>query len=201
MNLEKTSPEAPIIGGDLSMGVVVLKDFISQIEQVELREKAELYRNTGVLEPNQAGPFRYSKRIDGTEYCDASMTAVGQRVIRTFGLGAFKIDPYLGWILSYIEPGGFVHPHFDRQPLYRQTDQQHFRCNVMVSNGGTPAGPIIDGCPYRVEERGLWGFFASDSAHSTQPNAGSGPRIVYQFGFAVPGTYRLPNFTAKLVME
>ncbi len=49
MNLEKTSPESPVIGGDPSMDVVVLKDFISQIERSELRKKAELYRKTRVL--------------------------------------------------------------------------------------------------------------------------------------------------------
>ncbi len=118
MNLQKTSPETAAIGGDPSMEIVVLKDFISQIEQSELRKAAELYRKTKVLEPIQAGPFRFSRRIDGTEYCNALMTSIGGRVVKTFGLGMVQIDPYLGWIVSYIEPGGFIHPHYDRQRLY-----------------------------------------------------------------------------------
>jgi hypothetical protein len=201
MNLEKTSPDAPVIGGDPSMGVVVLKEFISPIEQSELRKTAELYRKTGVLEPIQAGPFRFSRSINGTEYCNALITSIGERVIKSFGLGAFQIDPYLGWLVSYIEPGGFIHPHFDRQPLYMETDKQHLRCNVMVSNGGSPADPVIDGRPFRVEERSLWAFFPSHLEHRTHPNGGPGPRIVYQFGFAAPGHYRMPTFKAKLVME
>ena len=197
MNLEKTSPEAPVIGGDPSKEIVVLRNFISETERAELRKKAELYRKTRVLEPIQAGPCRFSRRIDGTDYCNAMMTSIGGRVVNTFGLGRVQIDPYLGWIISYIEPGGFIHPHFDRQPLYVETDKQHLRCNIMVSNGGTPADPVIDGRPFRVEERSLWAFFPSNLAHWTRPHGGPGPRIVYQFGFAMPGHYRMPTFRAK----
>jgi hypothetical protein len=111
------------------MDVVILKDFISQHEQYQLREKAKDYRRTGVLESNEAGPRRFFRKVDGTEYCDTSITAIGQRVIKTFGLEGFEIDPYLGWIISFVEPDGFIHPHLDRQPLYAETNQKHFRCN------------------------------------------------------------------------
>ena len=90
MKLEKTSRDAPVIGGDPSMGVVVLKEFISPIEQSELRKTAELYRKTEVLEPIQAGPFRFSRSINGTEYCNALITSIGERVIKSFGLGRFR---------------------------------------------------------------------------------------------------------------
>ncbi len=182
------------------MDVVIFKDFISEFEQYQLRRKAEDYRRDGVLEPNEAGSHRFFRKIDGTEYCDASMTAIARRVIKTFGLEGFEIDPYLGWIISFLEPGGFIHPHLDRQPLYVETDKKHLRCNVMVSNGGTLASPMIEGRGYRVDERALWGFFASESRHGTLQNVGSGPRIVYQFGFTVPGDYRLTNYTEILAM-
>ena len=194
-NIRERSPQLGLV-----MDVVILKDSISQHEQYQLREKAKDYRRTGVLESNEAGPRRFFRKVDGTEYCDASITAIGQRVIKTFGLEGFEIDPYLGWIISFVEPDGFIHPHLDRQPLYAETNQKHFRCNVMVSNGGTLASPIIGGRGYRVDERALWGFFASELTHGTLPNVGSGPRIVYQFGFTVPGDYSLTSYTGMFVM-
>jgi hypothetical protein len=197
MSLPNPSPETPAIGGDPSKEIVVLRDFISQAEQIELRKTAEHNRETQVLEPIQAGPFRFSRRIDGNEYCTDLALSVGARVVNAFGLGRVQIDPYLGWIISFIEPGGFIHPHYDRQPLYVETDKRHMRCNVLVSNGGSFAGPIIDGRPFNVEERGLWAFFPCDWPHWTQPHAGPGPRIVYQFGFALPGHYRMPAIRAK----
>lgn len=178
---------------DGNVKALVIEEFISGDEQDELRDTAVKYRRNGILEPNPGGPKRFRKKIFGTPYCDRLMQSVGERIVTTFGIRGCPVDPYLGWIISFIEPGGFIKLHIDAHQHYQETPDRHLRCNVLVQGRGESACPIVDEIPVRVGERGLWAFFASEYPHGTQLIQGVEPRIVYQYGFTVPGGYTLPG--------
>jgi hypothetical protein len=169
----------------------IIDEFLTSEEQAHFLALANQYRADGVLEANPSGPLRLRAKVYGTEYCDAEMTRVGARIIETFGLAGFPVDRYLGWIISFIEPGGFIKPHIDRQPHYQETSDKHLRCNVLVQGPDASAYPLVGAQRLKVSERGLWAFFASEHPHGTQVLQGDQPRIVYQFGFCVPSTYSL----------
>ncbi len=173
------------------MHALVLRNFVSPAEQAHLRDAACNYHLRGLLQANTSGPHRYRLKIHQSEYCDDMMQALGQRVAGTLGFDGARVDPYLGWIISLIEPGGFIKPHIDRHEHYQQSDDRHLRCNVLVQGDDESAYPIIANRRYRVRERGLWAFFASEHPHGTQVIEGTQPRIVYQFGFTVPATFTL----------
>ena len=172
---------------------VVAEAFISEGERIALRAKAIKYRENGVLKPNPGGPFRYARKITDTEYCDELVRSIGERVAASFSVLDCEVDPYIGWVISYIEPGGHVMLHIDNYEHYVETSDKHLRCNVLVQGVDKSVYPVIDDAPVEVHEKGLWAFFASDYAHATQLIKGEQPRIVYQFGFTVPDGYRLPD--------
>lgn len=174
------------------MTVLVRNEFLTTEEHDYLLALAGSYKTQGVLEANPSGPRRFRKKVYDTPYCTSEIECLGKRISEEFGFAGAKVDPYLGWIISYIEPGGFIKPHIDRHQRYHETPDQHLRCNVLVQGTGEDCHPIIGDRRYAVEERGLWAFFASNHVHGTAVIQGPKPRIVYQFGFAVPGDYRLP---------
>lgn len=179
--------------GTESANARIIDEFISNEEQAHLVGLANHYRNSGVLEANPSGPLRFRKRVDGTEYCDSAMQRVAARIIDVFKLGACPVDPYLGWIISYIEPGGFIKPHIDRHQHYQETGDKHLRCNVLVQGSDESAYPLVGAQRLAVKERGLWAFFASEHPHGTQVLQGDDSRIVFQFGFTAPAAYVLPE--------
>lgn len=121
------------------------------------------------------------------------MRSIGERIVTALGIQGCPVDPYLGWIISYIEPGGFIKPHIDAHRHYQKTADKHLRCNLLIQGGDDSAYPIIDGMPIKVRGRGLWAFFASEYRHGTQVIQGDLPRIVYKYGFTVPGSYAIPQ--------
>ena len=173
------------------MSALVIDEFLSGSEQSSLSALAYDYRKRGVLEGNPSGPKRFRRKVFDTVYYDQQIKLVAGRIVDRLGLHGCAVDPYLGWIISYIEPGGFIKPHIDRHLHYQKTGDRHMRCNVLVQGDDASAYPIIAGEPLIVRERGLWAFFASDYPHGTDILQGDKPRIVYQFGFVVPGDYRL----------
>lgn len=172
----------------------IIDEFITIEQQTHFIALADQYRADGVLEVNPSGPLRFRQKVYDTEYCDAEMQKLAAQVVAAFALDGYPVDPYLGWIISYIEPGGFIKPHIDRQPHYQQSSDQHLRCNVLIQGSDESAYPLVGAQRLKVGERGLWAFFASEHAHGTQVLKGDQPRIVYQFGFCVPAGYSLDNF-------
>ena len=168
-------------------------EFISCEEQQALRELALNYLDTGVLQPNPRGPNRYRAKIWDTPYCTPLIKQVGERIVSHFQLAGYPVDPQLGWIISVISDGGQIHPHLDRYPYHDQHNAKHLRCNIMVSKENNSANPVICGQAIDVAERALWAFFPSEAPHATQEIQCRQPRIVFQFGFMVPNSYRLPT--------
>lgn len=158
---------------------------------------ADDYRQSGVLQANPSGPGRYRRKIDGSEYVTDIVRDVANRIVGRFGLKSCAIDPYLGWIVSYIEPGGFVKPHIDRHAHYQNSSDKHLRCNVLVQGDDPSAWPVVGDTALQVAERGLWAFYASHLPHGTLPLMADTPRIVYQFGFSVPKAFELTHQVVK----
>lgn len=167
--------------------------FISVEEQSELRQIALAYFETGVLEANAKGPHRYRAKIWGTENCTPFIKRLGGRIIEFFQLQGCPVDPQLGWIISLIEKGGQVHPHYDKYPYHDEHNAKHLRCNIMVAKENATGNPVIEGQIIEVPERAVWGFFPSEAEHATQLVDVESPRIVFQFGFVVPKNYQFPK--------
>lgn len=175
----------------LDTSVLVMREFVTKAECQQLETIAFDYLKRGILSGNPAGPFRYRCKIHGTEYCTPFIQSIADRVVERLQLQGFEADPYLGWIISLIQPGGHIHVHVDTFERYSLDGEKHLRCNVMVSSDNESYNPVIGETDVAVGERDLWCFFASDIQHGTQVVAGNKPRIVYQFGFSMPRSYRL----------
>ena len=167
--------------------------FITESEQQQLRDIALDYWRQGVLEGNPKGPHRYRAKIWGTEHCNDFIKRLGGRIIEFFQLQGCPVDPQLGWIISLIEKGGQVHPHYDKYPYHDEYKAKHVRCNIMVDKENASGNPVIEGQIVDVPERAVWGFFPSEAEHATQLVDVSRPRIVFQFGFVVPEDYHFPH--------
>ncbi|CAE7604060.1 unnamed protein product [Symbiodinium microadriaticum] len=129
-----------------------------------------------------AGPHRFFRRLDATGGVDSFLEELTERLEDAVaGLHGRQLDPTLGRVCSYIEPGGFIHEHRDR--YHAQTDGlAHLRANIVVQM--EPSGrPIIAGKSVPVNQRDAWIFFASRELHSTEVICGPQPRIVYGFGW------------------
>lgn len=170
----------------------VIDEFLSGKQQAHLKALATGYRRDGVLEANPSGPLRFRRKIYNSEYCDQQVQQVAADIVQRLELTNCPVDPYLGWIISYIEPGGCIKPHIDRHQHYQETSDKHLRCNVLVQGRDQSAYPLIGAQKIEVHERGLWAFFASQHVHGMQELRGNLPRIVFQFGFSVPAGFALP---------
>jgi hypothetical protein len=169
-----------------------LLDFVSEDERRQLEETAYEFRKTGVITANPAGPKRYRGKIFGTDHCTPLITELGKRVSAQLALDDYEVDPYLGYTVSLIEPGGFIHEHIDRYGSYRE-GMRHLRCNIMVHRENESYDPVISSLIVPVPERAAWAFMASECRHGTQDIDGRQPRIIFGFGWTVPGSYSLAN--------
>lgn len=168
-------------------------DFISIDEQAELQSIALDYYKKGILQSNPRGPHRFRAKIWGTKYCTDFIQQIGSMIVDSFELQKCPVDPQLGWIVSLIESGGQIHPHRDKYPYHDLHNAKHLRCNIMVSKENSSGNPVIDDQIIDIPERAIWGFFPSEALHATQVIDMNEPRIVFQFGFMVPNSYRLPS--------
>ncbi|MEM8499396.1 MAG: hypothetical protein AAF542_15335 [Pseudomonadota bacterium] len=89
------------------MSALLVSEFITATERTELVATAMDYLERGVLERNTAGVKRYRKRVFNTQYCTPLISALGKRIAEYISIEDCPVDPYLGWIISVIQPGGF----------------------------------------------------------------------------------------------
>ena len=168
-----------------------INEFITVDEQQQMKSIAVNYLKQGILEANPRGPGRYRARIWNTELCTDLISSIGERIIEQFHLEDCPVDHQLGWIISLLQPGAQIQPHIDKYPYHDQLNAKHLRCNIMISRDNISGNPVINGNVIDVAERALWGFFPSEQVHCTQVIETIEPRIVYQFGFVVPSSYKL----------
>lgn len=181
------------------MSALLVSQFITDKERSDLVATAMDYLERGVLERNKAGVKRYRKKVFNTQYCTPLISALGKRIAEQMGIEDCPVDPYLGWIISVIQPGGFVQPHRDAHQHYQNTGDKHLRCNLLVQGSHSSANPRIGKLRLPLREGDLWAFFASDHVHGTDVIEGSENRIVYQFGFVVPKDYPLNDVRGQWV--
>ena len=170
---------------------VTFSDLISEPERLELHDNARLLMAKKQLQVNQAGPNRFFIRIWDTPMVTPLIEKVARRVETKFNLDDCPVDVDLGWVISVILPGGFIHSHTDAIS-YAGRPYSHFRCNVVVARPEEGGTPIISGKPVPVMERGGWAFLASEHTHMATAVEGQIPRIIYQFGYRVPASWSLP---------
>lgn len=175
------------------MSALLISQFIDEEERAALRSTALDYLNDGILESSQAGPNRFRKKIFNTQYCSPLISDLGRRITVYLELENCPVDPYLGWIVSVIKPGGFIQPHRDAHAHYQTSDDRHLRCNILVQGSHESCRPRIGTLKLEAKEGDLWAFYASDHIHGTDVIHGEVERIVYQFGFVVPPNYPLQS--------
>lgn len=171
---------------------VTFSDLIDEEERRELQDYALRLKAADVLDANLVGENRFYQCIWGGPLVTPLIREVAVRIERRFNLGGFPVDPELGWVISVIFQGGFVHTHKDDE-LYRDKPMKHLRCNLVVSKPESGGTPVIARDSVPLIERGGWAFFASEEKHSAFPVGGARPRIIYQFGYSVPIAWKLPD--------
>ncbi len=182
------------------MSALLVPQFIVEEERVELAQTAMEYLERGILERNKSGVKRHRKKVFNTQYCTPLISALGKRIASHMGIEQCPVDPYLGWIISVIQPGGFIQPHRDAHQHYQLTGDKHLRCNLLVQGSHPSTKPRIGKLHLRASEGDLWAFFASDHIHGTDVIEGNQNRIVYQFGFVVPKEYPLADVAGQWIM-
>ncbi|CAE7476360.1 unnamed protein product [Symbiodinium pilosum] len=127
----------------------------------------------GLLLPNPAGPRRFFRRLDATGGVDALVQELTQRLENAvWGLKGRSLDPTLGRVCSFIEPGGFIHEHRDRY-IAQSGDDAHLRANIVVQieeleprlDKGHVQSVVTEKWQVPVQNRDAWVFFASRELH------------------------------------
>ena len=118
---------------------------------------------------------------------------MGDRIAARLGLQDYGVDPNLGYIISMINPGGFIHEHVDKYGNYLK-GMYHLRCNIMICRENKSYDPIISRKTVPVSEGSAWAFIASENSHGTTKIAGDRARIIYGFGWEVPTDYSFEKF-------
>jgi hypothetical protein len=168
-------------------------DFVTEEERSELEKLAYEFKDTGVLVENPAGPNRLVAKVYGTDNCTPLITEMGNRIAKRLELENYDVDSHLGYTISLIQPGGFIHEHVDLYGPYME-GMRHLRCNIMVSRENESGNPIISHLIVPIPERYAWAFMASECKHGTQDIAGTKSRIIYGFGWTVPADYSLEKY-------
>lgn len=170
------------------------RNFITEEERLHLKQYADTLFAKGHFYLNHNYPKRWLlilKRAPQTDhngvYYTKEVHSLYLRILSTLGLPDGCIDPRLGILISYIEPGGFIHKHRDIYTNPDWKDKVNYRFNVVVDRGSDLSyNPIVEDVSYDIGKGDAWSFNATTDLHYTLPIAGPENRIVYQFGFAIP---------------
>ena len=173
--------------------LIRLTDIITKDERQQLEDIAYDFKDREILLSNPAGPNRFFAKIYGTENNTPFIAELGNRIASRLGLQDYDVDPYLGYTISLINPGGFINQHIDKYGKYLD-DKRHVRCNIMVCRENETYDPVICSMIVPIPEASAWAFMASESAHGTQDIAGEQARIIFGFGWEVPSDYSFEKF-------
>lgn len=176
------------------MEVKIYRNFITEEERLHLKEYADNNFKTGNFYPNHTYSKRWIlvlKRNPKTDfngiYYTKEIHSLYLRILSTLGIPDGCIDPQLGILVSYIEPGGFIHKHKDIYSDPNWQNKINYRFNIVVDRGTDVSyNPVIEDVSYDIGKGDAWSFSATTNLHYTLPIAGPENRIVYQFGFAIP---------------
>lgn len=138
---------------------------------------------------NNNGEHRYYNRVERLPHLHPTCTDIRLRVQAALGLppGA-EPEPEIGWYLSIIHSGGFVHPHVDTAP----EGMRHLRANLFLQTSYGGGWPIVEMTPCKVTAGSLLAFYPNEMLHLTNPARGRRRRIILSFGYLVPAAYEMP---------
>ncbi len=167
----------------------ILASFITEEERGLALAFVNQLRDGERLEVNSISPHRYCFEFSDELPLVPVLRTLGDRIRSVVGESHPK-DSLLGWLVSYIEPGGEIHPHLDNQGIYQtRGDVKHLRCNIVLQKDESSGHVIVEGQMFAPQEADLWMFLASDQRHGSTVVRGK-PRIVLQYGFAVPSGFK-----------
>jgi len=142
-----------------------------------------------LLVPNGLGPHRFHRNIAELPWVHPALLDLRAALVERFGLGRYRTDPAYGDMVSFHEPGAFVHAHTD--PFVE--GERHVRLNVIVHHPVAGGQPVLDGQELRIEPGQGWFFRPYKVVHGSTPVLGDEPRINLSFGWSVPTAFRLPG--------
>tara|TARA_R110000744_G_scaffold354381_2_gene460777 strand:- start:339 stop:863 length:525 start_codon:yes stop_codon:yes gene_type:complete len=166
------------------MDYKIIKNFISREEQNDLvkwimnnKDNTELFKDAN-MNGNRI-TTRYSKKFS---FHDTAYV-VQKRIIDKFKFKDFKLPEYNdGIVASYAGDKDTVYEHFDPQ-WYPPKETLH--CNLMLQKPLEGGKPFINRVNINLDERDLWCYYVSKTAHGCSQTKGSKPRLMYVFGFCI----------------
>lgn len=195
----------------LDIAPTVYNNFVNEDEQHELMEYASYLNDNGHFKALQFGGrdrkcVNINNPFPKSQYPNNELVnRMVKKIEDNYNITNQVIDPFLGFLIGWIQPGGFLHYHNDmykgiktfvpgspysaaKNEMWPKSMQhnQNVRFNIMVSRGEDKSyDPIIDDKLVEVPKRSGWCFSATKYWHGTKVLVGTEPRIVYQFGFMV----------------
>lgn len=126
--------------------------------------------------------------------CPEEVWTIKERVIDTFSLHGFPMEPMFMDFASYMEDGSQVHMHCDPCD---DGSMIHLRINVLLQKASEGGQPILEsskgGIILDVPEGSCWVNIAGLQGHGTTKVQGDTPRIALSFGFLVPFEFVIKN--------
>jgi ketosteroid isomerase-like protein len=158
-------------------------------QRAELAAWARELHAQKLLVPNGFGPHRFHRNIAELPWVHPTLLELRAALVERFGLGRYRTDPAYGDMVSFHEPGAFVHPHTD--PYVE--GERHVRVNVPVHHPVAGGQPMLDGKELCIEPGQGWFFRPYKVLHSSTEVAGDQPRINLSFGWSVSPSFRIPG--------
>ena len=169
--------------------VHIFSDLCTPQQRANIAAWVTELRETNQLVPNDNGPHRFHRNIAELAWVHPDLLEIRASVVARFGLGAYRTDPAFGDMVSFHEPGAFVHEHTD--PFVE--GERHVRSNVIVQHPEAGGMPVLDGEELVVAPGQGWIFRPYKTRHSSTVVEGSGPRINLSMGWSVSPAFRLPG--------
>ena len=149
-------------------------------------------RQANQLVANPHGPGRYHRNIAELGWVHPDLLELRAALIGRFGLGPYRTDPAFGDMVSFHEPGAFVHEHTD--PVVE--GERTVRLNVLLQHPEAGGMPVLDGHEQAIQPGQGWIFRPYKVVHASTAVEGATPRINLSLGWSVAPSYRLPGETS-----
>jgi hypothetical protein len=169
--------------------VHIFDDACTAAQRVRLAAWVTELRQTNQLGANPYGPHRFHRNIAELGWVHPDLLEIRAALVGRFGLGPYRTDPAFGDMVSFHEPGAFVHEHTD--PVVE--GERHVRLNVLLQHPEAGGTPILDGEPLAIAPGQGWIFRPYKVKHSSTAVEGSTPRINLSMGWSVSPSFRLPG--------
>lgn len=173
--------------------VHIFNDACTPHQRANLAAWVTELRETNQLFPNTNGPHRFHRNIAELGWVHPDLLEIRASLVARFGLGPYRSDPAFGDMVSFHEPGGFVHEHTD--PFIE--GERHVRLNVILQHPEAGGIPVLDGRELAIAPGQGWIFRPYKTGHSSTVVEGARPRINLSMGWSVSPAFRLPGESSR----